>query len=111
MGMESKFVWMNGELVPFEKATIHCADARLALRRGGVRGHSRVRYAEGPGCLPPDRPCRTPARFGAGFRLPRSAVDAGQMSSTAVKDTVQRQRLQGLLHPSACYTWTAAAGT
>jgi hypothetical protein len=23
MGMESKFVWMNGELVPFEKATIH----------------------------------------------------------------------------------------
>src|SRR3972149_5974736 len=23
MGMESKFVWMNGELVPFEKATMH----------------------------------------------------------------------------------------
>ena len=23
MGMESKFVWMDGELVPFEKATIH----------------------------------------------------------------------------------------
>ncbi len=23
MGMESKFIWMNGELVPFEKATIH----------------------------------------------------------------------------------------
>ena len=23
MGMESKFVWMNGEMVPFEKATIH----------------------------------------------------------------------------------------
>ena len=23
MGMESKFVWMNGELVPYEKATIH----------------------------------------------------------------------------------------
>ncbi len=23
MGMESKFVWMNGEFVPFEKATIH----------------------------------------------------------------------------------------
>jgi branched-chain amino acid aminotransferase len=23
MGMESKFIWMNGELVPFEKATLH----------------------------------------------------------------------------------------
>jgi len=23
MGMESKFIWMDGELVPFEKATIH----------------------------------------------------------------------------------------
>ena len=23
MGMESKFIWMNGELVPFEKATMH----------------------------------------------------------------------------------------
>lgn len=23
MGMESKFIWLNGELVPFEKATIH----------------------------------------------------------------------------------------
>ena len=23
MGMESKFIWMNGEMVPFEKATIH----------------------------------------------------------------------------------------
>jgi len=23
MGMESKFIWMNGEMVPFEKATLH----------------------------------------------------------------------------------------
>ena len=23
MGMESKFIWMDGELVPFEKATFH----------------------------------------------------------------------------------------
>lgn len=23
MGMESKFIWMNGELIPFEKATVH----------------------------------------------------------------------------------------
>jgi branched-chain amino acid aminotransferase len=23
MGMESKVIWMNGELVPFEKATVH----------------------------------------------------------------------------------------
>ena len=23
MGMESKFIWMNGELLPYEKATMH----------------------------------------------------------------------------------------
>jgi len=23
MGMESKFIWMNGELVDYEKATLH----------------------------------------------------------------------------------------
>ncbi len=23
MGMESKYIWMNGELVEFEKATVH----------------------------------------------------------------------------------------
>ena len=23
MAMESKFIWMNGEMVPFEKATLH----------------------------------------------------------------------------------------
>ena len=23
MGMESKYIWMDGEMVPFEKATVH----------------------------------------------------------------------------------------
>jgi branched-chain amino acid aminotransferase len=29
MGMESKYIWMNGELVPFEKASIHPLTAAL----------------------------------------------------------------------------------
>lgn len=42
MSMESKFIWMNGELVPFEKATLHFLTPGSALRGGCIRGHSLV---------------------------------------------------------------------
>ena len=43
MGMESKFIWMDGELVPFEKATIHILTPALhygAAVFEGIRAYS-----------------------------------------------------------------------
>jgi len=43
MGMESKFIWMNGELVPFEKATLHFLTPALhygAAMFEGIRSYS-----------------------------------------------------------------------
>jgi branched-chain amino acid aminotransferase len=43
MGMESKFIWMDGELVPFEKATIHVLTPALhygAAVFEGIRAYS-----------------------------------------------------------------------
>ena len=34
MSMESKYIWMNGELVEFEKATLHFLTPGAALWRG-----------------------------------------------------------------------------
>lgn len=48
MGMESKFVWMNGELVPFEKATIHFLTPALhygAAVFEGIRAYQTDRGA------------------------------------------------------------------
>ncbi|MEW6285781.1 MAG: branched-chain amino acid transaminase [Chloroflexota bacterium] len=43
MGMESKFIWLNGELVPYEKATIHILTPALhygAAVFEGIRSYS-----------------------------------------------------------------------
>ena len=42
MGMESKFIWMNGELGAVRKSDVAFSHARVALWRGGVRRHSFV---------------------------------------------------------------------
>lgn len=38
MGMESKFIWMNGELTPFEKATVHVLTPTLHYGLGAFEG-------------------------------------------------------------------------
>ena len=38
MGLESKFIWMNGELVEFEKATVHFLTAGLHYGAGVFEG-------------------------------------------------------------------------
>jgi branched-chain amino acid aminotransferase len=46
MGMESKFIWMDGELVPFEKATIHVLTPALhygAAVFEGIRAYNTDR--------------------------------------------------------------------
>jgi len=46
MGMESKYIWMNGELVEFEKATVHFLTAGLHYGVGvfeGIRSYATER--------------------------------------------------------------------
>lgn len=48
MGMESKFVWMNGELVPFEKATIHFLTPALHYGAAVFEGIRAYKTDKGP---------------------------------------------------------------
>src|SRR5688572_11489883 len=48
MGMESKFIWMNGKLVPFEKATIHLLTPALHYGAAVFEGIRAYNTAKGP---------------------------------------------------------------
>lgn len=48
MGMESKYVWMNGELVPFEKATIHVLTPALHYGAAVFEGIRAYNTDKGP---------------------------------------------------------------
>lgn len=48
MGMESKYVWMNGEMVPFEKATLHFLTPALHYGVAVFEGIRSYDTAKGP---------------------------------------------------------------
>lgn len=48
MGMESKFIWMDGELVPFEKATIHVLTPALHYGAAVFEGIRSYATEKGP---------------------------------------------------------------
>jgi len=48
MGTESKFIWMNGELVPFEKATVHFLTPALHYGLGVFEGIRCYNTDKGP---------------------------------------------------------------
>ncbi len=48
MGMESKFIWMDGELVPFEKATIHILTPALHYGAAVFEGIRAYQTERGP---------------------------------------------------------------
>jgi branched-chain amino acid aminotransferase len=48
MGMESKFIWMDGELVPFEKATIHVLTPALHYGAAVFEGIRAYDTPKGP---------------------------------------------------------------
>jgi branched-chain amino acid aminotransferase len=48
MTMESKFIWMNGEMVPFEKATLHFLTPALHYGAGVFEGIRAYNTAKGP---------------------------------------------------------------
>ena len=75
MAMESKYIWMDGELVEFEKATIHILTPALHYGAAVFEGIRSYGTDKGPGGLPFVGPCRTPAAIGASVWFPRAAVD------------------------------------
>ena len=42
MGMESKFIWMDGQLVEYEKATVHFLTGALHYGAASLRRHPRL---------------------------------------------------------------------
>ena len=48
MGIESKYIWMNGELLPFEKATVHFLTAALHYGIGVFEGIRCYATDDGP---------------------------------------------------------------
>ena len=48
MGMESKYIWMNGELVDFEKATVHLLTPALHYGAAIFEGIRSYNTAKGP---------------------------------------------------------------
>lgn len=48
MGMESKFIWMNGEMLPFEKATVHFLTPALHYGAGVFEGIRAYDTPKGP---------------------------------------------------------------
>ena len=70
MGMESKFIWMDGELVPFEKATVHVLTPALHYGAAVFEGIRAYNTPKGPAVFRLTRTCRAIARLGSGVRLP-----------------------------------------
>jgi branched-chain amino acid aminotransferase len=86
--MESKFIWMNGELVPFEKATIHCMTAALHYGAAVFEGIRCYATPQGPAIFRAVEHAERllDSAYVFGFRsLPWTASDMVQ----AFKDTVK----------------------
>lgn len=88
MGMESKFIWMDGELVEFEKATVHMLTAALHYGAAVFEGIRAYRTDRGPAVF---RLREHVARLLEsaeifGFRTLPYTVDS---VSQAIKDTVK----------------------
>ncbi len=87
MGMESKYVWMDGELVAFEKATVHFLTPALHYGAAVFEGIRSYATPKGPAVFRlqehVDRLANSAKVFGFG-QLPYSGVDIVE----AVKQTV-----------------------
>jgi branched-chain amino acid aminotransferase len=88
MGMESKFVWMDGELVPFEKATLHFLTPALHYGAAVFEGIRAYDTAKGPAVfrLREHIERLLDSALILGFRTMPFSVD---QLVTAVKDTVR----------------------
>ena len=49
MGIESKFIWMDGKLVPFAEASVHVLSHTLHYGLGAFEGIRSYKQADGKG--------------------------------------------------------------
>ena len=88
MGMESKFIWVDGELVEFEKATVHMLTAALHYGAAVFEGIRAYKTDKGPAVYRlrehAERLIESAEIFGF-LNLPYTAEDV----SRAVKETVK----------------------
>ncbi len=61
-------IWRNGSFVSWEDAQVHVLTHALHYGTGRLRGHPRLRDAQGLGRVPADRPPRAPAPLGRALR-------------------------------------------
>ena len=88
MAMESKFIWMNGEMVPFEKATLHFLTPALHYGAAVFEGIRAYNTVKGPAVFRLNEHVERlmDSALILGFRdLPWSAEQIG----TAIKQTVK----------------------
>ena len=88
MAMESKFIWMNGEMVPFEKATLHFLTPALHYGAAVFEGIRAYNTVKGPAVFRLNEHVvrLLDSALVLGFReLPWSA----EQISTAIKQTVK----------------------
>ena len=88
--------WHDGEFVPWAEAKQHLLDRR-AVRDLGVRGHARVRHAQGSGDLPARRAYPPPLRLRA--HLPHGPGLYPREPGGREPRGRREERAQGLLHP------------
>ena len=99
MPMRADWMWMNGQLIPWDQATCPCLYPRPSLRFQRLRRHPRLRHAQRPGHLPRPRTLSPPARFrqdhAHAVGLQRRRLDCGHQSVDP------RQQTRFLLHSPA----------
>ena len=98
MGMESKFIWMDGELVPFEKATIHFLTPALHYGAAVFEGIRAYNTDKGPAVFRLRDHAERLIELGGSVRIPQLTFHRrpGRQGSQGYRT---RQRIQGLLHP------------
>ena len=75
MGMESRFVWMNGEMVPFEKATLHVLTPALHYGAAVFEGIRAYNTSQGPAVFRLREHAERLLDFGTRVRLSRASMD------------------------------------
>ena len=90
-------IWMNGELVDWDKAQIHVLTHTLHYGTGVFEGIRAYETVAGSGGVPPDRAHRAAANSAKilGFELPYTVEELIE----ATKQTVASTGLDAVLHP------------